>query len=150
MRPSCDVGVSLGCGAPAPGWEVEAATVGDDPAVDAVDDETVAVLDDDAAAADEVVAPVDAVVVSSLPHAVTTRHDAATTPQKVRDLLFMASFPPTRTGTASHPTTNHRFAGDRTATQSVPLETLCGPPRDRPHPVENERPRRTRLRRCRP
>ena len=58
MRPSCDAGVSLGCGAPAaPGWEVDAATVGDDPAVDAVDDETVAAVDDDAAAADEARGP---------------------------------------------------------------------------------------------
>ena len=50
MRPSCDAGVSLGCGAPAaPGVEVDAPAVDDDPAVDVVADDAVVAVDDEAA-----------------------------------------------------------------------------------------------------
>src|SRR4051794_37075499 len=99
MRPICDAGVWLGCGAPAvPGAEVVAPAVDDDPAVDVVADDAVVAVDDaaagDDAAADEAGASVDEVVLSSLPHAETTRHAAATAPKHIRELLFMVPLPP--------------------------------------------------------
>ena len=87
MRPSCDGGVSLGWGAAAaPGSAVDSTVADVDPSVDVVADDAAAAVDDEAA--DEGVAPVDAVDVSSSPHAVTTRH-AAATPPTIRNTLFM-------------------------------------------------------------
>jgi hypothetical protein len=91
MRPSCDAGVSFGCGAAAaPGCEVDSTVVGADPPVGSVGDDAATAVDEDAAdeAADAVVAPVDAVDVSSSPHAAATRH-AAVTPPTIRNTLFM-------------------------------------------------------------
>jgi len=74
----------LGWGAAAaPGSAVDSTVADVDPAVDVVADDAV---DDEAA--DDGVAPVDAVDVSSSPHAVTTRH-AAATPPTIRNTLFM-------------------------------------------------------------
>jgi hypothetical protein len=87
MRPSCDAGVSFGCGAAAaPGCEVDSTVVGDDSPVASVGADAAAAVDEDAADAD--VAPVDAVDVSSSPHAVATRHTAVT-PPTIRNTLFM-------------------------------------------------------------
>src|SRR6478736_3855957 len=98
IRPICDAGVWLGCGAPAAAVDgVDPAAVDDGAAVDVLadDDPAVDVLADEVAvddsAPDGVVAPVVDVALSSLPHAATTRHDAATAPRNVRDILLMAS-----------------------------------------------------------
>src|SRR6185312_295406 len=99
IRPSCDAGVWLGWGAAAAGDEFgppvtdgDAAVVAAvDPAVVADADEAVALAD--VGAADEPVASVDDAVLSSLPHAARTRHDAATAPKSKRD-TFMVPLPP--------------------------------------------------------